>query len=106
MKRILRNSKVFQTRRINDGPKLEVPTAGKSSGSEDLDEATKKWRFTNTIEDEKFKNVKDIQEITSKIEPKMKEIYKNPVTGEINGPRGPEPTRFGDWERSGRCFDF
>jgi hypothetical protein len=26
--------------------------------------------------------------------------------GEVNGPRGPEPTRFGDWERAGRCSDF
>lgn len=25
---------------------------------------------------------------------------------EIGGPKGPEPTRFGDWERSGRCIDF
>ena len=25
---------------------------------------------------------------------------------EIGGPRGPEPTRFGDWERAGRCIDF
>ncbi|MFO1352120.1 MAG: DUF1674 domain-containing protein [Gammaproteobacteria bacterium] len=25
---------------------------------------------------------------------------------EINGPRGPEPTRYGDWERAGRCIDF
>ncbi|KAK3584718.1 hypothetical protein CHS0354_036495 [Potamilus streckersoni] len=31
---------------------------------------------------------------------------KNPVTGEIGGPRGPEPTRFGDWERKGRVTDF
>ncbi|EJW78185.1 hypothetical protein WUBG_10907 [Wuchereria bancrofti] len=30
----------------------------------------------------------------------------NPVTGEIGGPAGPEPTRFGDWERKGRCIDF
>ncbi|KAJ1958765.1 hypothetical protein EC988_000085 [Linderina pennispora] len=30
----------------------------------------------------------------------------NPVTGEVNGPRGPEPTRFGDWERNGRVSDF
>lgn len=22
------------------------------------------------------------------------------------GPRGPEPTRYGDWERKGRCTDF
>ena len=25
---------------------------------------------------------------------------------EIGGPQGPEPTRFGDWERKGRCIDF
>lgn len=25
---------------------------------------------------------------------------------ELNGPTGPEPTRFGDWERKGRCIDF
>ena len=22
------------------------------------------------------------------------------------GPGGPEPTRYGDWEKSGRCSDF
>ena len=31
---------------------------------------------------------------------------RNPSTGEIGGPRGPEPTRYGDWERKGRCIDF
>ncbi|MGH8273695.1 MAG: DUF1674 domain-containing protein [Gammaproteobacteria bacterium] len=25
---------------------------------------------------------------------------------EIGGPHGPEPTRYGDWERKGRCIDF
>ena len=30
----------------------------------------------------------------------------NPVTGERGGPKGPEPTRYGDWERKGRCIDF
>ncbi len=25
---------------------------------------------------------------------------------EIGGPPGPEPTRYGDWERNGRCVDF
>jgi hypothetical protein len=25
---------------------------------------------------------------------------------EIGGPRGAEPTRYGDWERAGRCIDF
>ena len=31
---------------------------------------------------------------------------KNPQTGEIGGPKGVEPTRYGDWERKGRVFDF
>jgi Uncharacterized conserved small protein len=25
---------------------------------------------------------------------------------ELGGPAGPEPTRYGDWERRGRCIDF
>lgn len=25
---------------------------------------------------------------------------------EIGGPAGPEPTRYGDWEKGGRCYDF
>ena len=27
-------------------------------------------------------------------------------TQEYGGPKGPEPTRFGDWEKGGRCIDF
>jgi len=25
---------------------------------------------------------------------------------EYGGPKGKEPTRFGDWEKNGRCIDF
>ena len=25
---------------------------------------------------------------------------------EKGGPKGPEPTRYGDWEKGGRCTDF
>lgn len=25
---------------------------------------------------------------------------------EIGGRNGPEPTRYGDWEKDGRCIDF
>ena len=25
---------------------------------------------------------------------------------ELGGPQGPEPTRYGDWERKGICYDF
>ncbi len=42
-----------------------------------------------------------------------KPVPENPVRGQPAAPRefggrkdGTEPTRFGDWEKSGRCIDF
>lgn len=29
-----------------------------------------------------------------------------PPPKEIGGRDGPEPTRYGDWEKNGRCIDF
>jgi hypothetical protein len=29
-----------------------------------------------------------------------------PAVPEVGGPKGPEPTRYGDWEKGGRCTDF
>ena len=34
------------------------------------------------------------------------EIQAEEVIIERGGPKGPEPTRFGDWENNGRCTDF
>jgi len=31
---------------------------------------------------------------------------ETPAPVEIGGPKGPEPTRYGDWEKAGRCSDF
>ncbi|HVM82618.1 MAG TPA: DUF1674 domain-containing protein [Candidatus Binatia bacterium] len=31
---------------------------------------------------------------------------EKPRPKEIGGPKGPEPTRYGDWERNGRVSDF
>ena len=31
---------------------------------------------------------------------------KAAASTEKGGPQGPEPTRFGDWERKGRAVDF
>ena len=28
------------------------------------------------------------------------------IQKEIGGPKGLEPTRYGDWEKAGRCVDF
>ena len=41
-------------------------------------------------------SIKELQSKKTVLQPK----------GEIGGPKGPEPTRFGDWEQAGRCSDF
>lgn len=28
------------------------------------------------------------------------------ANGEVGGRKGPEPTRYGDWEIGGKCVDF
>ena len=41
--------------------------------------------------------------------PKMPEkpaIVQSQPPGEVNGPKGLEPTRYGDWERKGIASDF
>ena len=38
-------------------------------------------------------------------QPKPKET-ELPMPVEIGGVKGPEPTRYGDWEKNGRCIDF
>jgi len=42
-----------------------------------------------------------------KPEPAMPPVVKPAaLPKEIGGPKGPEPTRYGDWEVKGRCTDF
>ena len=38
--------------------------------------------------------------------PAEKPAAKPAATKEIGGRKGPEPTRYGDWEVNGRCVDF
>jgi len=44
---------------------------------------------------------------SSKVGPQPQASPQPPVLPrEIGGRDGPEPTRFGDWEKAGRCIDF
>ena len=36
----------------------------------------------------------------------LEEAAADTVAGEHGGPSGPEPTRYGDWERNGIASDF
>ncbi|KAH6780061.1 succinate dehydrogenase assembly factor [Perilla frutescens var. hirtella] len=71
----------------------QKPEMKESRTSNDKDE------IHNQIVDERKLDSKD-----GEIEGGNEFVNKN--TGEIGGPRGPEPTRYGDWEKNGRCSDF
>ncbi len=47
----------------------------------------------------------DEKKIEPVVEPKPAPD-KPAMPKEIGGPKGPEPTRYGDWEQKGRCTDF
>jgi hypothetical protein len=39
-------------------------------------------------------------------DPAKEPVKKAVRPKELGGPSGPEPTRYGDWERKGICVDF
>ena len=45
-------------------------------------------------------------EVKSRTMTMLRDSSENKMPTEINGPKGPEPTRYGDWEQKGRCTDF
>jgi hypothetical protein len=47
---------------------------------------------------------KDTKVSHKEAEPRDQSAKPAPI--EIGGRDGPEPTRFGDWEKNGRCIDF
>lgn len=60
-------------------------------------------RKTN-IEKAKSK-LKGKTENIESVETQTQKVAKTTLN-ESGGPRGPEPTRYGDWEQKGRCTDF
>ena len=40
------------------------------------------------------------------IKQKKSKNLKQQKEKEIGGPTGPEPTRYGDWEKKGICYDL
>lgn len=61
--------------------------------------------FYSTIKENTKKithvNSSNIQKISTIKEDEIQKIHK-----ETGGPKGPEPTRYGDWEQKGRATDF
>jgi hypothetical protein len=48
----------------------------------------------------------EAQRALAEAEARRKAGDVNVDVGEIGGPKGPEPTRYGDWERKGIVSDF
>ena len=64
-------------------------------------------------DDEEAKALDELAEVTVESELNMGEVKSEQASQaltelpkEINGPKGLEPTRYGDWESKGRCHDF
>ncbi len=51
----------------------------------------------DTMKDDKEKDVIKLEKSTPVI---------RPLPPEHGGQKGPEPTRYGDWENKGKCVDF
>jgi hypothetical protein len=91
----------------------QPPTAGKCGVGATTKEIKKGKTPVGQLDDawETAANKMEPQK-TDEQDPAAKDPYapfpdaRNPITGEIGGPRGPEPTRYGDWERKGRLSDF
>jgi len=44
--------------------------------------------------------------LEDRTEPSVQATQAASPPREIGGRDGPEPTRYGDWEKAGRCIDF
>ena len=48
----------------------------------------------------------DLKKVSDKKENEINKAKKKTLKKEIGGQDGPEPTRFGDWEKKGITSDF
>lgn len=83
-----------------------------SSKNSGFPEITKPFPLGNLTDQKEFeelfrrKSEKPDPPAVRPIEDEVAPGEANPLTGEIGGPKGKEPTRYGDWERKGRISDF
>jgi hypothetical protein len=51
-------------------------------------------------------NLAEVQAVDTAVESEQAISETGSDETEHGGPKGLEPTRFGDWEKNGRCSDF
>jgi hypothetical protein len=65
------------------------------------------WKFSNGFHSFKMEQTTVSPTIQKQPESNNSEqTLPTPQIEEIGGTAGPEPTRYGDWEKNGRCIDF
>jgi len=65
------------------------------------------WLNMKLSHDDQTAHQIDPPAASPKVGPQSQATPQPPVLPrEIGGRDGPEPTRFGDWEKAGRCIDF
>lgn len=79
---------------------LSARTLSSSPASTKPRQRRKPPQVARELEEE---TLKDVQKAIDK---KAAHDAKAAASDESGGPRGEEPTRFGDWERKGRVSDF
>ena len=72
-----------------------LSTSASSAVAASKDAAADKKSSTSTTSTSKEKQ-----------DPKVKKNHTPESKEEIGGPKGPEPTRYNDWEKNGRVSDF
>ncbi|XP_031391684.1 succinate dehydrogenase assembly factor 4, mitochondrial [Punica granatum] len=99
-------SRLFSTRLVLPTGGSARPAVFRLFGSSNQEESgsASKGREEDAVKESKTKR-EDAEEAIEEGAAGEEECV-NRETGEIGGPRGPEPTRYGDWERRGRCSDF
>lgn len=78
----------------NSASRLACSSATQKPESSEERERVKEERETESEERERVEERGDVGDDVDK------------KRAEIGGPSGPEPTRYCDWERNGRCYDF
>eukprot|EP01023_Acetabularia_acetabulum_P033525 TRINITY_DN3139_c0_g1_i7.p2 TRINITY_DN3139_c0_g1~~TRINITY_DN3139_c0_g1_i7.p2 ORF type:complete len:123 (-),score=11.07 TRINITY_DN3139_c0_g1_i7:537-905(-) len=76
-------------------------------------ESNQKIDLTKQLQEQTEENLRKLVENSSRLNVTSNQNQSEDIpkkeddeSDEIDGPKGLEPTRFGDWERNGRCTDF
>lgn len=99
--------------KINSIKVNDVKSFGRKFSKEEIHKYLDPYGFLNKDEYEKINQAKQTNDETIKLDSQKNnpcenhkiDISKLPKEYGMK-PSGPEPTRYGDWEKNGRCSDF